>query len=69
MPQIYWDETHEIQPFTMTLQKWRAFVTEPSVRLYIGLASYRFDAATIQEQSQAAIEEADGYCLYRYDYI
>ena len=69
MPQIYWDETHEIQPFTMTLQKWRAFVTEPSVRLYIGLASYRFDAATIQEQSQAAIEEADGYCLSRYDYI
>ena len=69
MPQIYCDETHEIQPFTMTLQKWRAFVTEPSVRLYIGLASYRFDAATIQEQSQAAIEEADGYCLYRYDYI
>lgn len=69
MPQIYWDETHEIQPFTMTLEKWRAFVTEPSVRLYVGLASYKFDAATIEKQEQAALEKADGFCLYRYDYI
>lgn len=69
MPQIYWDETHEIQPYTMTLEKWCAFVTEPTVRLYIGLASYKFDAAVIEEQKQAALERADGFCLYRYDYI
>ena len=69
MPQIYWDETHEIQPYTMTLEKWRAFVTEPTVRLYIGLASYKFDDSIIEQQKQAALEKADGFCLYRYDYI
>lgn len=69
MPQIYWDETHEIQPYTMTLEKWCAFVTEPTVQLYIGLASYRFDASVIEEQKKAALEKADGFCLYRYDYI
>lgn len=69
MPQIYWDETHEIQPFAMTLNKWRAFVTEPSVKLYIGLAPYKFNAGTIGAQKQDALGKADGFCLYRYDYI
>lgn len=70
MPQIYWDENHATQPYTMTLDKWRNFVTSSSVKLYVGIALYKgFDDATIEAQKQAALGKADGYCLYRYDFM
>ena len=70
MPQIYWDENHATQPYTMTLDKWRGLVTSTSVSLYVGIALYKgFDDDTIAAQKQAALGKADGYCLYRYDFI
>ena len=71
MPQIYWGYSHSTQPFTMTLDKWESFVTEPSVALYIGLAPYKLSASEIERQVQdiGASSRTSGYCLFRYDHI
>lgn len=71
MPQIYWEYTHETQPFTMTLEKWENFVTEDSVALYIGLAPYKLAADEIRQQilDVGQSGRAAGYCLFRYDHI
>lgn len=71
MPQIYWEYTHPTQPFTMTLQKWEGFVTEPNVALYVGLAPYKLTDEVILQQIAdiAASSKSSGYCLFRYDFI
>lgn len=71
MPQIYWEYTHSVQPYTMTLNKWENFVTEPSVALYIGLAPYKLSASVIESEASDALSSsrASGYCLFRYDHI
>lgn len=71
MPQVYWGYAHETQPFTMTLNKWQDFVTEPSVALYIGIAPSGLPASEIEEQVRDinASYRATGYCLYRYEYM
>lgn len=71
MPQIYWEYTHATQPFTMTLNKWENFVTEPSVALYVGLAPYKLSASEIESQAADSLSSAraSGYCLFRYDHI
>lgn len=71
MPQIYWEYTHDTQPFTMTLQKWERFVTEPGVKLYVGLAPYKLSGDIIRQQTVdiGQSQKAEGYCLFRYDFI
>lgn len=71
MPQVYWGYNHSTQPFTMTLNKWQDFVTEPSVALYIGVAPSGLSAEEIEAQVKDinASYRATGYCLYRYEYM
>lgn len=70
MPQIYWDYAHTVQPFTMTLEKWKSFVTASSVKLYIGLAPYKYGSDIIERQKADSVSgKAAGWCLYRYDNI
>ncbi len=70
MPQIYWDYQHETQPFTMTLEKWKSLVTAPSVKLYIGLAPYKYGSDIIEKQKADSVSgKASGWCLYRYNHI
>lgn len=70
MPQIYWDYSHATQPFTMTIEKWKAFVTSSSVKLYIGLASYKYGDDIIDRQKADSVSgKASGWCLYRYAYM
>lgn len=70
MPQIYWDYAHTVQPFTMTLEKWKSFVTASSVKLYIGLAPYKYGSDIIERQKADSVSgKASGWCLYRYDNI
>lgn len=73
MPQVYWGYDHPQQPYTMTLDKWQSFVTEDSVKLYIGLAPSNPDlpAPIIESQIRdiQASYRATGYCLFRYQFI
>lgn len=71
MPQIYWDYNHPAQPFSLPFEKWAAFVTSPSVKLYIGLAPYQVPEASIMQQVAdiAANPKATGYCLFRYAHL
>ena len=71
MPQIYWEHGHSTQPFTETLEKWENLVTEPSVRLYVGLAPYKLTAEEIAWQIDEieASPRVNGYALFRYAFI
>ncbi len=71
MPQIYWEHDHSTQPFTETLEKWENLVTDPSVRLYVGLAPYKLTAEEISWQIDEieASPRVDGYALFRYAFI
>ncbi len=71
MPQLYWGYDHATQPYVMSLDKWQNLVTEDSIALYIGLAPYRLDAATIENQIKdiGNSYKATGYALFRYDHI
>lgn len=71
MPQIYWEYDHKTQPYTTTFNKWQDFVTEDSVKLYIGLAPYKLSASIVENQVKDIKESyrATGYCLFRYDHI
>ncbi len=70
-PQIYWDYNDPIAPFLPILQKWEGLVADTDIALYVGLAPYKYDWAVIESQI-AVIQEsvvAEGYLLFRYDYI
>lgn len=40
-PQVYFGFQNATMPYAPTVQSWRALVTNPSVKLYIGLAAYK----------------------------
>ena len=40
-PQIYWGFTHSTCPFKTTTMRWASIVTNPNVKLYLGLAMYK----------------------------
>jgi len=40
-PQIYWGFDHDTMPFLGVLNDWLGIVTNPSVKLYIGLPAYK----------------------------
>lgn len=81
-PQIYWSFDHAVAPYDEMCIKWRDIVTEPSVKLYIGLALYKAgsdsDDGTWQGADDILAREvryardninADGFMVYSYDYL
>ncbi len=69
MPQIYWALDDPEAPFETVLQKWEELVKQGSTRLYVGLASYKFEGTQTMEQQLSCLENAStaqGYALFRY---
>jgi uncharacterized lipoprotein YddW (UPF0748 family) len=69
MPQIYWALDDEAAPFETVLKKWEALVQKGNVKLYAGLASYKFEGTKVMEDQLQCLEAsgtAKGYALFRY---
>ena len=71
-PQIYWEFDHPTAPFLEVLQKWETLVQDSPVRLYVGLAAYKFAGSGVLEEEIQAVLEREiprGYFLFRYDHL
>lgn len=77
-PQIYWGFNNTAAPFRQVAREWSACVTEPSVKLIIGLAAYKiggseadFKNNTDNMMNQVVysreLANYDGFMLFRYD--
>lgn len=80
-PQIYWTFNHPTMPYDKTVDYWNKLRTNPDIKMYIGLATYR--AGTTQYEPdwksnnilQNQVEygrktnQVDGYMHFRYDYL
>lgn len=69
-PQIYWEFDHEEAPFLTVLEKWEKLVEDSPVKLYVGLAAYKFADTDILQQEIDEVnqrENSEGYILFRYD--
>ena len=83
LPQIYWTNDHSVCPFEPTCRRWDGLVTNPDVRLYIGLALYKAGTDSdkgkwkksddiIMKQVQFTRNgetKAAGFSLYSYAYL
>ncbi|MEG2429701.1 MAG: family 10 glycosylhydrolase, partial [Oscillospiraceae bacterium] len=77
IPQIYWDYNHETAGYGMVLNKWKDFVTSPSVELYSGIAAYKVNLKenpikkeSIPKQIADSMNgKANGYAIYRFDHL
>lgn len=79
-PQIYWGYEHPLPSarFDVKISEWNAYMKEPSVKLYIGLAAYRVgdsesgftqngdDLARMVKDSRTKTSYS-GFILFRYD--
>ncbi len=69
-PQIYWDFEDPEAPFLEVLEKWENLVKDSPVKLYVGLAAYKFSESEILEEEMKTVLEREvpqGYFLFRYD--
>lgn len=69
-PQIYWEFDHEDAPFLEVLEQWETLVEGSPVKLYVGLAAYKFAGTDILEEEMQTVLEREipqGYFLFRYD--
>lgn len=72
VPQIYWDFSDPAAPFAEVLKRWEGLVEGGPVKLYIGLADYKFAGTEILANQIQAVEEsqtAQGYLHFRYDQL
>ena len=80
-PQIYFNFENTVMPFTETAQTWRNMVTNPNVKLYLGLALYKagsdVDRGTWLKSDSIIADQirlgrninADGFMLYSWEYL
>ena len=80
-PQIYWGFEHGTCPFAETTDKWADLITTPEVNLYVGLALYKAgtnDTSEWKNNDDIIARQvkylrdggfADGFFLYRYDFL
>ena len=83
LPQVYWTNDNRIAPFEPVCARWNALVTNPDVRLYIGLALYKAGSDDdngkwkkaddiIMNQvlyTRSGQTKAEGFSLYSYAYL
>lgn len=80
-PQLYWSFSHSKFPYDKTLDRWLALRTNPDVKMYVGLATYKSGSSEEAEWKKEPktlmkmVEygrktgEVDGYLHFRYDYF
>jgi uncharacterized lipoprotein YddW (UPF0748 family) len=80
-PQIYWTFSHSSYPFDKTLDQWLAYRTSSSVKVYVGIATYksgsslehdwRYDDEVMKNQVEYGRDTGlvDGFIFFRYDFF
>lgn len=80
-PQIYWSFTHATVPFDKTLDKWLSNRTSSTVKMYVGIATYKAgssaysdwldDDTILAEQVQYGRDTGlvDGFLFFRYNFF
>lgn len=80
-PQIYWTFSHSSYPFDKTLDQWLAYRTSSSVKVYVGIATYksgsslehdwRYDDEVMKNQVEYGRHTGlvDGFLFFRYDFF
>lgn len=80
MPQLYWDYGQGPLPFESALSNWRQTVTNPKVKLAVGLAAYRVtdtgsgfwssgDVLKRQVEDSRKIPNYCGFSMFRYSFF
>ena len=80
-PQIYWTFSNKSYPYDKTLDKWLSFRTSPTVKVYVGIATYRA-GSTLEPDWKNNVNElkeqveygrntgkVDGFIFFRYDFF
>lgn len=78
MPQLYWDYGQGTLPFETALSNWKETVTNPKVKLAVGLAAYRVvdtpsefwssgDILKRQVEDSRKITDFSGFSIFRYE--
>lgn len=80
-PQIYWTFSNKSYPFDKTLDKWLSFRTSSTVKMYIGIATYKAGSTLepdwknnvneLKEQVEYGrdTKKVDGFIFFRYDFF
>lgn len=80
-PQIYWSFSNSTYPYDKTLDKWLSYRTSSSVKVYVGIATYKAgsslepdwknDKDVLRKQIEYGRDTGlvDGYMLFRYDFF
>lgn len=80
-PQIYWTFSHSSYPYDKTLDKWLSFRTSSTVKMYVGIATYRAGSSleldwknNVNELKQQVeygrnTGQVDGFIFFRYDFF
>lgn len=80
-PQIYYNSENPLLPYESTVDSWKSIITNPDVKLYIGLALYKAggneDDGTWKNQNNiissqieyARTTDSDGFILYSWEYL
>ncbi len=80
-PQIYWTFSNSTYPFDETLKKWLSYRTSSTVKMYVGIATYRAgstlesdwknDSNVLKKQVEYGRDTGlvDGFIFFRYDFF
>ena len=80
-PQIYWSFSNSTYPYDKTLEKWLSYRTSSSVKVYVGIATYKAgsslepdwkkDKDVLRKQVEYGRDTGlvDGYMFFRYDFF
>jgi uncharacterized lipoprotein YddW (UPF0748 family) len=79
-PQIYWTFDHSSCPFDDVLDKWLSFRTSSTVKMYVGIATYKAgltsetgwtDPDILKDMVEYGRDtgKVDGYLFFRYDFF
>ncbi|MDF2588637.1 MAG: hypothetical protein K0S41_2478 [Anaerocolumna sp.] len=80
-PQIYWSFSHSSYPYDKTLDKWLSYRTSSSVKMYVGIATYKAgssleadwknDPDVLRNQVEYGRDtgKVDGFIFFRYDFF
>ncbi len=69
-PQIYWEFDHEQAPFLDVFNKWVSLTSGTNVKLYVGLATYKFattETLIIQQNLCVNHPNCGGFIHFRYE--
>lgn len=69
-PQIYWEFDHEQAPFLDVFNKWINLTADTGVKLYVGLATYKFattETLMIQQNLCVNHQGCGGFIHFRYE--